>query len=575
MKLSKLSVKTRLLVTVVTLAVAMLIVGIVGLRALKASNDTLISAIDDQMMPIKWINAINSISQHNLILLDEALLDGSPRSLEKARQAVKDTNAIRDELWAKYSATEMSDGEAEAAKAFWAARTNYSTVRNKVIDTLESGQVEQARNMRDHELAEALEAQQKPLDALLNIQSSEAEKGRKQSLDDYSQARWISIIAILAGIGIAIALSTVLMRSILRALEQAVSISEKIANGELNNQLHIEGQDEFGRLLTALQNMDGMLCKIVNEVRGSASTVGNAARELATGNDDLSQRTQEQASALEETASSMEQMTATVKQNSDNARQANQLAANARKQADQGGQVVSNAVDAMGEISEASNKIADIIRVIDEIAFQTNLLALNAAVEAARAGEQGRGFAVVASEVRSLAQRSATAAKEIKELISSSVEKVAAGSALVNESGQTLQEIMTSVKKVADIVAEISAASEEQAAGIDQVNTAVTQMDSVTQQNAALVEQASAASKSMEMRAENLVQQIAFFRVAGDNAQSVMEEVAVSNRKTGTPVSVISSRKPGKASRPSVARAKPVAVKQVANAARDNVWTEF
>ena len=574
MGLANLSVKTRLLATVIILGIAMLVVGIIGLQALRTSNDALISTIDDQMMPVKWLTTINSLSQRNLILLDEALIDGSPRSVDKVRQAVKEFAAIRDELWAKYSATRMAEDEADAAKAYWSAHDSFKTARDKVLDALENNQLEQARSMRSHELVAAFAAQQKPLDTLLDIQSREAEKGRSHSLEDYTHAKWMSVTTIIAGLGIAAALSVLLIRSILNALNQAVNVSEQIANGTLNNRIVIAGNDEFGRLLTALESMDGMLSKIVSEVRDSATNVGNAARELATGNDDLSQRTQEQASALEETASSMEQMTATVKQNSDNARQANQLAANARRQADQDGQVVSNAVDAMNQISEASNKIADIIRVIDEIAFQTNLLALNAAVEAARAGEQGRGFAVVASEVRSLAQRSATAAKEIKELISNSVEKVSAGAALVNESGQTLQEIMTSVKKVADIVAEISAASEEQAAGIDQVNTAVTQMDSVTQQNAALVEQASAASKSMEMRADHLVQQIAFFRVAGESVQQAMPTTVSAPKKATT--TSIAPRKlqsiPRKKSPVQPVVTQPA--KRIANSG-DSVWTEF
>jgi methyl-accepting chemotaxis protein len=241
------------------------------------------------------------------------------------------------------------------------------------------------------------------------------------------------------------------------------------------------------------------------------------------GNDDLSQRTQEQAAALEETASSMEEMTATVKQNSDNARQADLLAGSARTHAERGGEVMTSAVNAMRDINTSSRKIADIISVIDEIAFQTNLLALNAAVEAARAGEQGRGFAVVASEVRNLAQRSASAAKEIKSLIEDSVDKVRTGSELVDQSGKALSEIMDSIKKVSEIVAEMAAASEEQATGIEQVNTAVTQMDETTQQNAALVEEAAAAAKSMEQQAQEVVAQVSFFRVQSAGPPAVHE----------------------------------------------------
>jgi methyl-accepting chemotaxis protein len=302
-------------------------------------------------------------------------------------------------------------------------------------------------------------------------------------------------------------------RQIARSLGNAVRATDTMAAGNLAAPIDLQGPSEVAGLLRALSTMRDNLGRIVAEVRNNADSVATASKEIAQGNADLSQRTEEQASNLQQTAASMEQLTATVKQNADTARQAAELAGGASSVAGQGGEVVGKVVTTMDDISTSSKKIADIIGVIDGIAFQTNILALNAAVEAARAGEQGRGFAVVASEVRSLAQRSAQAAKEIKSLIGTSVEKVQAGSSLVGDAGQTMGEIVSQVRKVSDLLAGISAASNEQTAGIGQIGDAVAQLDQVTQQNAALVEQSAAAAESLQAQAAQLARAVSYFTI--------------------------------------------------------------
>ena len=329
----------------------------------------------------------------------------------------------------------------------------------------------------------------------------------------------------IIGVGLVmmVLLYVLLRRFVVTPMKELEAMAAKAREGDLSARAMVVSRDEIGRTGESFNAMFDRVGEVVQSVKSAVSGITTGTREISQGNEDLSQRTSAQAGALEETSASMEEMTSTIKQNADNAKQANQLAVTAREVAEKGGAVTEKAVHAMDAINKSSKKIADIINVIDEIAFQTNLLALNAAVEAARAGEQGRGFAVVASEVRNLAQRSATAAKEIKTLINESVEKVGDGSALVNQSGQTLSEIVDSVKRVTDIIAEISAASQEQASGIDQVNKAVMQMDQGTQQNAALVEQATSASQSMKQQAEELLQQVAFFKTNEEGIASSLQ----------------------------------------------------
>ncbi len=324
-------------------------------------------------------------------------------------------------------------------------------------------------------------------------------------------------IAVLAA-AVALATAIVMARRVVQPLREATHVAGEIARGDLSSAVTVHGKDETAELLGAQMRMQEDLRRLVTEVVGGARAVADTSAQIAQGNLDLSQRTEEQASTLEETASSMEELTSTVHQNAENARQASQLAVEASDVARKGGQVVGQVVSTMSGISGSSRKIADIIGVIDGIAFQTNILALNAAVEAARAGEQGRGFAVVASEVRSLAQRSATAAKEIKTLIADSVDKVDAGARLVDSAGKTMDEIVGSVKKVSDLIAEIAAASQEQSSGIAQVNTAITQMDQVVQQNASLVEEATAATESMKEQAAALLRTVSRFRLGGEAA---------------------------------------------------------
>ncbi|MBK4738421.1 methyl-accepting chemotaxis protein [Noviherbaspirillum pedocola] len=378
----------------------------------------------------------------------------------------------------------------------------------------------------------------------------------------------IGVVALAAGA----ALAWLLSRSIVRPISYAVSVARTVAAGDLSKDIRVQSKDEAGELMQALKDMNDSLAKIVAEVRAGTETIATGSAQVAAGSQDLSARTEQQASSLEETASSMEELTSTVKQNAENARQANVLAGTASEVASKGGEVIGQVVGTMGEIHASANKIVDIISVIDGIAFQTNILALNAAVEAARAGEQGRGFAVVASEVRTLAQRSANAAKEIKSLIDDSVEKVEAGSQLVNSAGTTMNEIVESVRRVTDIMAEISSASAEQTAGIDQINQAVTQMDSVTQQNAALVEEAAAASESMQHQAASLANTVSIFRLANSHVATALTTPRSKHVAKQPPRAIVTT---GNTTLSAPRRREPTSTAIARNAAASGDWEEF
>ncbi len=380
---------------------------------------------------------------------------------------------------------------------------------------------------------------------------------------------WLCVVAALAIVG-SLALGWVTMRSIVVPLQKATEIAQRVADGDLTVRIEATANDETGRLLQALKRMTESLSALVEEVRIGAETVTTASTQIAAGNVDLSSRTEEQASSIEETAASIEELTSTVNQNAENAKEADRLAISASEIANRGGDVVNQVVMTMDNIQGSSKKISEIIGVIDGIAFQTNILALNAAVEAARAGEQGRGFAVVASEVRSLAQRSASAAKEIKGLITDSVETVESGSKLVDEAGRTMQEVVRSVKRVSDIIGEIATATNEQSSGISQVNTAVTELERVTQQNAALVEESAAASESLKHQATRLVETVAAFKLA-EHSQHTLPAAPTTRQANTLP----RARQQNARSGQKISARAQLATPNGANSYANEDWKEF
>ncbi|MEI2265469.1 methyl-accepting chemotaxis protein [Erwinia sp. CGal63] len=412
---------------------------------------------------------------------------------------------------AKLQTTEVGIKKIQAVKE---AAQQFEEAKKTLLALIQSGNQEVAAEYALMKMTPAQTAYLDIVKRFADSQSTQLQAEGANAVTDGATAIRITLICSTLATLLAVVLGYFLTRSIVTPLREAVQIAENVAAGDLRTVIRVNSTDETGQLMQALKTMNENLLRIVTEVRSGTELIATASGEISLGNMDLSSRTEQQASSLEETASAMEQMTSTVKQNADNARQANELAALASKVAVQSGTAVNQVVSTMEVINNSSKKIVDIISVIDGIAFQTNILALNAAVEAARAGEQGRGFAVVASEVRNLAQRSASAAKEIAQLIQDSVNKVDEGGKQVAKAGSTMEEVLASVKSVTEIMGEISIASHEQSTGIDEINMAITQMDQVTQQNAALVNESAAAAQSLQEQAEQLSRAIGIFKVS-------------------------------------------------------------
>ncbi|MCP1574480.1 methyl-accepting chemotaxis protein-1 (serine sensor receptor) [Herbaspirillum rubrisubalbicans] len=512
---SQLSIRSRLIFVIAFLALLLVSSGVLGLISLRSTNAQMRSLYEDRLVALSQLErmsaaldaARNGISTS--IVGDSGDIDANMDKIEKALKA-------NDAVVTKYQQTPLSSEERALLEKMIAQRQKFVAEGIKpATDALRNRDFQSAIELYGGVMLKLYSEAHATLAQLMDLQRSVGRQMHEQAQQRYQSLLVIMGVAMLAGLVVALLMGVLLVRAISRPLQRAVTVAQAVAAGDLTQRIEVHSQDETGQLMQALQQMNDNLQGIVGQVRLSTDTIATASGEIAHGNLDLSSRTEQQAGALEETASAMEQLTSTVRTNAENAQQAKQLAHSASEVAVRGGQVVRQVVDTMSSINQSSSKIVDIISVIDGIAFQTNILALNAAVEAARAGEQGRGFAVVASEVRSLAQRSAAAAKEIKVLIDDSVTRVGSGSALVAQAGATIDEVVHSVQQVSAVVTEISAAGQEQSQGIEEVNRAITQMDESTQQNAALVEQAAAAAQAMQEQAARLSAAVSVFRLGG------------------------------------------------------------
>jgi len=522
-----LKISTRIICMVVLMTVLLVVVGLLGLSGMQRTNAALQSVYADRVVPLSELSDMQRLMLRNRLAVANAVAFNTPEHTQRYVKEIEANIQAIDGLWARYLQTDLTPDEARLARDFDAAHQRFvQEGLRPSLAAMRANDLDETRRLALEKLHPLWDPVRDNTQALLKLQVDvsklelDAESARFRVISVWS------IASIVGGMLAGAALGLLLVRNIGRSLRQAIAVAEAVAQGDLSQRIEVQGQDEVAQLLTALSGMQQSLIKVVATVRQGAEEVSTASAEISNGNSDLSARTEGQASALEQTAASMEQLGSAVQHNADNARQANQLALSASQVAHDGGQVVAQVVHTMKHIHQSSQKIADIIGVIDGIAFQTNILALNAAVEAARAGEQGRGFAVVAGEVRALAGRSAEAAKEIKALISASVERVDEGSQLVDRAGQTMGEVVAAIGRVSDIVGEISAATGEQSAGVAQVGEAVTQMDQATQQNAALVEQMAAAALGLKNQAHDLVQAVSVFKLQSGQGTVLRQPVA-------------------------------------------------